>query len=262
MAARIAELAKDGRLFIRPGGQRGLRGLERALRAAGIEMQLDPVGGGALVGVADLVACRAALQDWAVAVTSGAAAAAEAIEERRQWHGAALDACRIARDNPEVAKAWLADYGRIDDLDPHQVTAVALATHPDVRGLCIFDEQGLGKTVEGLFAFDRLREVGLVGRAVVFAPKNMVLEWLHDLERFFRGKYRAVAVIGDEAEKRAALDCGADLFVTNFETAIQLERRPIVVNREGESQDGPALTLCSRGRHRGQREWANRYRWT
>ncbi len=100
-----------------------------------------------------------------------------------------------------------------------------MASHPDVQGLCIFDEQGLGKTVEALFAFDRLREQGLVGRAVVFAPKNMVLEWIHDLRRFFGARYRAVAVVGTEAEKRALLDADGDLFVTNFETAVSLEVR-------------------------------------
>src|SRR4051812_5728404 len=45
-------------------------------------------------------------------------------------------------------------------------------------------------------------------------------------------------------------------------TGVRLERRPFVVNREEDSQDGPALTLCSRGRRRGQRKWASRYRWT
>ena len=56
--------------------------------------------------------------------------------------------------------------------------------------------QGLGKTVEALFAFDRLRDQGLVGRALVFAPKNMVLEWVHDLERFLGAKYQATAIVG------------------------------------------------------------------
>lgn len=220
-----ADLARDGRLFITPGPNGRLRGLERALRAGGVPLHLDPVAGGALVDVAHFAACRAALDGWSFAATSGVVAAAEALDERREWHAAALEACRTANADPAVARAWLDGYDRIAVLDDHQVTAVALAAHPDVRGLCIFDEQGLGKTVEALFAFDRLREQGLVGRALVFAPKNMVLEWVHDLERFFGAKYRASAVVGDEAEKRAVLNSGADLFVTNFETAIQLEIR-------------------------------------
>jgi SNF2 family DNA or RNA helicase len=221
----FADLSGDGRLFIKPGPNARLRGLERALRAAGIPLQLDPVAGGALVDVSEFEACRAALDGWSIAVTLRVEAAAELGQQRREWHSAALIACRTATASPETARSWLQDYERIGTLDAHQVTAVALAAHPDVRGLCIFDEQGLGKTVEALFAFDRLREEGLVGRAVVFAPKNMVLEWVHDLERFFGAKYRAAAVVGDEAGKRIVLDSSADLFVTNFETGIQLEIR-------------------------------------
>jgi SNF2 family DNA or RNA helicase len=220
-----ANLARDGRLFIKPGATAKLRGLERVLRAAGISLQLDPVAGGALVDAAEFDACRAALDGWSLAATAGAEAAADTVRRRRQWHSAALAACRTAISSPETARSWLRDYERIGLLDAHQITAVALASHPDVQGLCIFDEQGLGKTVEALFAFDRLRDEGLVGRAVVFAPKNMVLEWLHDLKRFFDCKYQAAAIVGTEAEKRAVLDSGADLFVTNFETAVQLEIR-------------------------------------
>ncbi|MEI9986580.1 MAG: DEAD/DEAH box helicase [Aliidongia sp.] len=220
-----ADLARDGRVFITPGPYGRLRGLERALRAAGVSLQIDPAAGGAFVDMSQFAACRTALDGWSFAATSGLVAAAEAFEARRAWHAAALEACRIADADPSAARGWLEGYDRIKELDAHQITAVALAAHPDVRGLCIFDEQGLGKTVEALFAFDRLYEQDLVGRAVVFAPKNMVLEWVHDLQRFFGTKYRAAAVVGDEVEKRAILDSGADLFVTNFETAIQLEIR-------------------------------------
>jgi SNF2 family DNA or RNA helicase len=220
-----AQLAHDGRVFIKPGANARLRGLERRLRAAGISLQLDPVAGGALVDVADLEACRAALDGWSLASTAGVTAAADMVRRRREWHHDALSACRLAVSSPEVAASWLLGYERIGLLDAHQVTAVALASHPKVRGLCIFDEQGLGKTVEALFAFDRLRDEGLVGSALVFAPKNMVLEWVNDLQRFFASKYRAVAVVGTEAEKRVVLDSSADLFVTNFETAVGLEVR-------------------------------------
>ena len=220
-----ADLARDGRLFIKPGPNAKLRGLERALRTAGIQLHLDAVAGGALVDVSEFEACRTALDGWSLKATSGVVTAAASVRHRREWHAAALSACRTAVLSPGIARSWLQDYEGIGALDAHQVTAVALAAHPDVRGLCIFDEQGLGKTVEALFAFDRLREKGLIGRAVVFAPKNMVLEWLHDLERFFGTKYRAGAIVGTEGEKRAVLDGDADLFVTNFETAAQLEIR-------------------------------------
>jgi SNF2 family DNA or RNA helicase len=230
-------LTRDGRMVIKPAANTSLRGLERALRAAGISITLDPVAGTALTDVSALETCRVALRDWTLLPTSAVLAAAETVQSRRAWHSAALAACRIAVSSPETARSWLVNYEPIGLLDAHQVTAVALASHPDVKGLCIFDEQGLGKTVEALFAFDRLREQGLVGRCLIFAPKNMVLEWVNDLRRFFGTKYRAAAVVGNEAEKRVLLDSPADIFVTNFETAIQLEVR-LRLLLQGEKERG------------------------
>ena len=178
-----------------------------------------------LVDAVSLGMCRDALGAWGFRISAAVENAAVAAKEHLELHAAALDALREATRFPEKARMWLSDYKRLDVLDLHQVTAVALACHPAVRGLCIFDEQGLGKTVEALFAFDRLRETGVVGRALVFAPKNMVLEWVHDLRRFFGSKYEAAAVVGTESEKRAALDEDADVFVTNFETALTLQVR-------------------------------------
>src|SRR6266496_5928977 len=48
---------------------------------------------------------------------------------------------------PGAAQNALPGFSGLDVLDPHQVEAVAIATHPEMTGLCIFDEQGLGKTV-------------------------------------------------------------------------------------------------------------------
>ncbi len=220
-----ADLSRDGRLFIRPGPNSRLRGLERALRSAGVPLELDPVAGGAFVDVSAFAACHQTFGGWVLVASPNADLAIKRALERQQNHMNAVEVCRAVNSAPEQARTWLQDYERIDVLDPHQVTAVALASHPDVHGLCIFDEQGLGKTIEALFSFDRLRETGLVTRALVFAPKNMVLEWVRDLERFFGDKYRAVAVVGNEGEKRASLDTQADLYVTNFETAVQLEIR-------------------------------------
>lgn len=219
------ELAKDGRLFVRPGTGSSLRKVERALRLGGIDGDVDAAAGGVRVAAAQFDAVRDALAGLTVQAAAAATAAGEHIADRVQWHRAALAACRRYVAAPSEAAAALADYARVGDLDPHQVTAVAVASHPDVRGLCIFDEQGLGKTVEALFAFDRLREQELVTRVLVFAPKNMLLEWVNDLGRFFGEKYRAAVVVGAEFEKRAVIDSDADMLVTNFETAAQLEIR-------------------------------------
>lgn len=219
------DLASDGRLFVAPSAGERLRPVERALRAAILPIELDAVAGGAFVDVADFEACREALASWSIQLGAGVADAVQTRAHRRASHERALAAQQALAAEEDVGRKWLAGYERLGDLDDHQVSAVALAAHADVEGLCIFDEQGLGKTVEALFAFDRLRQQGLVGRALVFAPKNMVLEWVNDLTRFFPGAYQAAAVVGDESEKRRILDGKADVYVSNFETAIQLETR-------------------------------------
>ena len=227
MDGLTASIAPGSRhkLTIRPGPGTTLRRLSSDLRGAGLAVQAD-LGSGCLVAGRDaLDDIVAALAHWRVRLAPSLNDAPGASREREEGHQEALRVCRALSSDPAAARAALADYGGLAVLDPHQVTAVAVATQPEVRGLCLFDEQGLGKTVEALFAFDRSREAGLVGRAVVFAPKNMVLEWVHDLERFFPGKYGAVAVVGDEAEKRALLDRKADMYVTNFETATRLGPR-------------------------------------
>jgi len=221
-------------LTIRPGPGVPLRRLTSDLRDAGLAFQADPGSRCLVTGQDSLDDVVAALKAWTLQLAPpldsivGTAASFEA------QHQAALNVCRTLGEDSEAAYAALAGYAGVATLDPHQVTAVAIAAHPDVRGLCLFDEQGLGKTVEALFAFDRLRETGLVDRILIFAPKNMVLEWVNDLRRFFGAKYRAVAVVGDEAEKRRLLDQQADLYVTNFESALRLgPRLREVLGRQG-----------------------------
>jgi SNF2 family DNA or RNA helicase len=218
-------LGKDGRLVVRPGMHVPGRHLEGTLRGSGLVVHSEPGSRAFTIEADQLDLALASLDGWAVEfgpdVRPLVGHAARRDEDQRR----ALAACRTLADRPEVAAARLQDYAPLAMLDPHQVIAVAAASHPDIKGLCLFDEQGLGKTVQALFAFDRSRELGLVDKAVVLAPKNMVLEWLHDLQRFFPGKYEAVAVTGTDREKRALLDGKADLYVTNFESALRLAPR-------------------------------------
>ena len=123
---------------------------------------------------------------------------------------------------PGAAKEALRDFTEIDVLDAHQVEAVAIATHPDMTGLCLFDEQGLGKTISALFTFHRLRRLEMVSAMLVLCPKNMVLEWQHDAERFFPNIYKCQTVLGTVREKRQTLNTKADIYITNFETPVRL----------------------------------------
>jgi SNF2 family DNA or RNA helicase len=51
----------------------------------------------------------------------------------------------------------------------------------------------------------------------------MVPEWPADFKRFRGDLYRITLITGSAREKRHALESGADVFVTNFETAVTLE---------------------------------------
>lgn len=144
-----------------------------------------------------------------------------------EWRGAEvrLDTQRavIARlQDIGIAERELNDFPERSHLDPHQIITVAIASHPEVTGLCLFDEQGLGKTIQALFTFHRLRAQGRIGPMIVFAPKNMLLEWAHDCDRFFPGCYQIAVAAGDVMSKRRSLGVRADIYVTNFETAASL----------------------------------------
>ena len=130
---------------------------------------------------------------------------------------------RIRREGARLAERMIADSESTSVLDQHQVVNVAAMTLPDSPGLCVFDEQGAGKTVTFIFAFDLLVERDQADLAVIVAPKSMISEWPKDLRRFRGDIYRTVVLTGTAREKRRLLADGADVFVTNFETAVAME---------------------------------------
>lgn len=123
-----------------------------------------------------------------------------------------------------VAEAAFCDYPAKANLDPHQLIAVAAMTDPAILGICLFDEQGVGKTVMAIHAFDRLKQIGEADILLVFAPKNMLEEWKKDFSRFMGDKYRVTVVTGSKGEKYDQLLSTAAVYVTNYETAHLLER--------------------------------------
>ena len=121
------------------------------------------------------------------------------------------------------ARRAVSDSDGLDVLDDHQVINVAAMTLPDGFGVCLFDEQGAGKTVSLVFAYDLLAARGEADRLLVVAPKSMVPEWPKDFARFRPGLYRVTVVAGTSSEKRAALRTPSDVHVTNFETVVAME---------------------------------------
>lgn len=109
-------------------------------------------------------------------------------------------------------------------LDDHQVRNVVAMTLVNSPGLCVFDEQGAGKTVSMIFAYDELVRRNEIDFALLIAPKSMVGEWPKDFARFTRDMYQVRVAAGGRSQKRDALRSRPDVLITNFETAVAMER--------------------------------------
>ncbi len=121
-----------------------------------------------------------------------------------------------ALDDPYTA---LASYERLSRLDPHQVSAVAAMSAPSLKGLGLFDEQGSGKTIMVLAAFDWLRQLGTVERLLVVAPKSVLGSWRAECESFLDGKYGVILVDGSAAERRRAIQRPHDILLISYDGA-------------------------------------------
>lgn len=108
-------------------------------------------------------------------------------------------------------------------LDDHQLVNVAAMALPGGFGMCLFDEQGAGKTVSFIFAFDLLAARNEADLALIIAPKSMVPEWPEDFRRFRGDLYKVAMITGTRRQKLEAIRSGADVLITNFETALSLE---------------------------------------
>ena len=116
----------------------------------------------------------------------------------------------------------MGDAGWDAILDPEQGIAVNAMTTDGLLGMCLFDEQGMGKTVMTIAAFDLLKKCNRVERLMVVCPKSMLSEWSIEFSRFLPSKYRVVALEGDQQSKYNLLHSETDVFVMNFESVTQL----------------------------------------
>jgi SNF2 family DNA or RNA helicase len=152
------------------------------------------------------------------------AGAVRALEVRRR-SAAAHDEYRqhvlALRDGGvDLARAELRDRPSgqdLDLLDDHQVVNVAAMTAPEGYGMLLFDEQGAGKTVSVIFAFDRLVDLNLIDTVVIVAPKSMVGEWANAITEFMGDRYKVEIIEGSGVERARRVDSGADVVVMNYE---------------------------------------------
>jgi len=142
---------------------------------------------------------------------------------------------KVVSGGSNLAKVLLADCKGLEVLDDHQWINVAAMVVPGSYGLCLFDEQGAGKTVSLIFAFDVLAARDEVDFLLVVSPKSMVPEWENDFRRFMGDYYKVQVVSGARADKFITLGSGADVLITNYETTVSMENEILsVIRRFGE----------------------------
>lgn len=174
---------------------------------------------------------------------------------------------QLLEGGPAAARDALADVAtRVERLDPHQLTGVAVLTTAGSWGGCVFDEQGTGKTVTTMIAYDVLCERGAADLLLVVSPKSMIHEWVAEFGRFFGDLYKVRVLEGTRRERREVLEGGVDVLVTNYEAVgrhssdlmLLLRRRrfPILVVDESFLIKNPDASRTAAIRE--LREWVSR----
>lgn len=223
-AAEVQVADAHDRLVIVPDDRRTSLELASTLRS-GPAAEMVGRGGGRLTVPASKAPALLALADqlplrWSETAHRFAANRAQATECRHRFLTAFHQLQQGGRPAAEQALAGTLD---LDVLDEHQVINVAAMTHPDCVGLAVFDEQGAGKTVTGVYAIDVLASRDEADLALVVAPKSMVGEWPQDVARFKGQLYRAAVLSGNRTQRRSLLARPPDLLVANFEAVVSME---------------------------------------
>ena len=136
-----------------------------------------------------------------------------ALERFKRHEAARIRALEIIELNEQPALSG--NWNNV--LEPAQASAVGAMTVPWLLGLCLFDEQGSGKTVMTIAAFDELRRLGEIDAMIVVCPKSMVSEWPKDIARFLGPECRVDMAEGDQRQKYEAAQRKFDVLVTNYE---------------------------------------------
>jgi len=87
------------------------------------------------------------------------------------------------------------------------------------NGFLIADEMGLGKTIQALAVINSLKKLGFVNKVLITCPKNVKLQWGHEIEDFSNLDY--VIIDGYNKEKR--LECykeNKSLYIINHDLLI------------------------------------------
>lgn len=232
LKAEVARVTADvrtadvmDRLVVTPRQRDAVRSLSRAVRESLPGVKVRQSADGVWLASTDAEALLSVGGAIDLRWSADARIFAENRRRARSVHGRLREALRdlIARGRA-AADTHVPLRDGYEVLDDHQRVNVAAMTLPGGYGLCLFDEQGAGKTVCLIFAFDLLVERDEADFLLIVAPKSMLSEWERDFHRFRDDLYRVRVASGGRRAKRSALASGADVLVTNFETAAAMER--------------------------------------
>jgi SNF2 family DNA or RNA helicase len=106
------------------------------------------------------------------------------------------------------------DWSGVTPFDTQKSTAVMLVSNP--RGY-VLNSIGTGKTCSALFAFDYLKSLGLVKKALVVAPLS-TLTSVWEKEVFSRFSHlESIALFGTKAKRLKLLDVDSDVYIINHD---------------------------------------------
>ena len=112
-----------------------------------------------------------------------------------------------------LREAW--DTDGAQDLFPFQRAGVQFLAYAQRALLC--DEMGTGKTVQTIRTLAELHSRGEDPfPAIVVAPKNMVITWRKEFERWWPG-IKVNVVLGSAAKRKQIFDQPAHVYVINYE---------------------------------------------
>ena len=193
----ISADSKNGRVFFRGRGIEFLRFSSCVCREAGDEVVRNETPG--LISLPE--ECLPAIIDCLRNFGLECQNFSDLLGEFAAHESARKTALRILKsgDDSGLPPPW------DSRLKGHQKIAVKAMTVKGLRGLCLFDEQGTGKTAMALAAFDVMREAGDADILFVVGPKSVLGEWEKDCRRFLGGKYEVSIIAGNQNEKIDAL---------------------------------------------------------
>ena len=141
----------------------------------------------------------------------------ESIGAFKAHEQARQEAMKIIADNDfsGIPEEW-------DFLESHQKIAVNAMTRKGLLGVCLFDEQGTGKTLTALAAFHSLKESRQADAMIVVAPQSVINAWRDDAQKIGFANFSVSVVAGERDERDKALRERADIVLMGYDALVSM----------------------------------------